>query len=362
RSSPSPFFNSSRCLRKTGHRAHQSFSASRHVQRECVSLHVAPRVTQSSDVTEFRQYDPRARSSARVCLRVARMRVCVHPGRRVCNSPPLCSDEGFSYARCVVTREYPNYWRGLMLIVVVDVAVMVVTRADGDHRRLGCAEGSYLSPPTVSFGVFAHTPAAPAAPLPWGRRDVLPFHHRPGVVTLERVYARVARGTRLNPFTCSDGSQPRKFNYGNFPFFLLQSRACSVHRFQTRFTTVITYKRRFLLQGHAFLCRGNPRCGGGGVGSKVARGATAAVTKPVRTPPYRTARSSSFSSTPRRRCKIAKFSRDCYASGWVGGRAGGRVVDRLFFWLLLLLLLYVLLFCQRPMTREKRERGESTTP
>lgn len=49
------------------------------------------------------------------------------------------------------------------------------------------------------------------------------------------------RPSRL-PFFADDGSQPRKFNYGNFPFFLLPLRACSVHRFQIRFTTVITYQ------------------------------------------------------------------------------------------------------------------------
>lgn len=66
----------------------------------------------------------------------------------------------------MVTSEYPNYLRGLMLydvvcvcIVVVDIAVMVVTSGDGDRCRLDCVEGSYLSPPTVSFGVFAHTRA-----------------------------------------------------------------------------------------------------------------------------------------------------------------------------------------------------------
>lgn len=75
----------------------------------------------------------------------------------------------------VVTREYPNYWRGLMLIVVVDVAVMVVTGADGDRRRLGCAEGSYLSPPTVSFGVFAHTRACLILLLLWGRGNQKSF-------------------------------------------------------------------------------------------------------------------------------------------------------------------------------------------
>jgi len=87
RSSPSPFINSSRCSRKTGHRAHRSSppAPSRSVQRECVSLHVAPRGTQSRDVTEFRQYDPKSgrRSSVRVSMWRAHARVCASGSSRV---------------------------------------------------------------------------------------------------------------------------------------------------------------------------------------------------------------------------------------------------------------------------------------
>lgn len=79
-----------------------------------------------------------------------------------------------------------------------------------------------------------------------------------------------------------------------------------------------------MLQGHAFLCRGNPRCGGGGVGSKVARGATAAVTKPVHLPTAPPVRR----CVPRRPAAAAKLRNSraivTRVGGWVGGRTGGR--------------------------------------
>uniref|UniRef100_A0A2S2N6Z0 Uncharacterized protein n=1 Tax=Schizaphis graminum TaxID=13262 RepID=A0A2S2N6Z0_SCHGA len=118
------------------------------------------------------------------------------------------------------------------------------------------------------------------------------------------------------------------------------------------------YKRRFVLQGHAFLCRGNPRCGGG-VGSKVARGATAAVTKPVRTPPpFRHPYIDVCSSSPPpplQNCEIlARVLRE-----WAGGRTGGRpAVLLVIIIIIIVVILLLLLFCQRPMTRENRERRE----